>query len=411
MPTSPRAAKSSPLQRCCRDFLKRLESQHYSTYTIRQYRRTVDACCAAAETLGLLAPVLDGPAVVRLQETVLATVVGSGRTYAKYRWAKLLDFLIEARIVEPVNSPDKAETPRAQLRREYQAYLHTQRGLSAATIYHCVRFYERFMTFRFGEGLGDLATLTPDDLVAFLERLIAGSRPYRDKTPPTHLRSLFKFLFWSGRTTKNLADSIPRIAAPPPLSLPRSLPPAEIQRLIDVVRTDDGLGRRNYAMLLLMARLGLRAAEVVAIQLDDVDWRAGEILIRGKGKRNDRMPLPADVGASLAEYLRRDRRGDSRVLFVARRAPYQPFPDSQIVNEILRRAFAKTGLKPPQKYVGSHILRHSLAMDMLRHGASLGEIGDVLRHRSAITTSIYAKQDIDGLRALAQAWPDSGEGR
>ena len=271
---------------------------------------------------------------------------------------------------------------------------------------------ERFLAFRFGDKLGDLNAITPDDIVAFLCKLKAGSKPRRYKALPSHLRSLFKFLFWSGKTRRNLANSLPRVAQTNADHLPRYLKPEEIRRLIEAVRTDDAIGRRNYAMLLLMARLGLRAPEVIAIQLDDIDWRAGEILIRGKGKLHDRMPLPADVGEAIVDYIRNGRAGDSRALFVSAKTPHhRPFKDAQIVNTVLEDAFEKTGLKPPQKYVGSHLLRHSLATDMLRKGASLDEIGDVLRHRSRMTTTIYAKYDIDALRSIARRWPVGGDVR
>jgi integrase len=182
--------------------------------------------------------------------------------------------------------------------------------------------------------------------------------------------------------------------------------------LIEAARSPTAVGRRNYAMLLALARLGLRAIEVIAIQLDDIDWRTGTILIRGKGKRNDRMPLPEDVGKAIVNYIRNGRRGSSRTLFVSNKVPYQPFVDSTILNTVLRAAFAETGLAPPQKYVGSHLLRHSLATDMLRKGASLDEIGDVLRHRSRVSTTIYAKHDVEGLRSIARTWPSEtpGEG-
>jgi integrase len=154
-----------------------------------------------------------------------------------------------------------------------------------------------------------------------------------------------------------------------------------------------------------MARLGLRSPEVIAIELDDIDWRAGTILIRGKGKRQDRMPLPTDIGAAVAAYLKHDRRGASRKLFVSMKAPFAPFTTAAILNTTLCAAFAATGLRPPQKYIGSHILRHSLATNMLRSGVTLDEIGDVLRHRSRTTTALYARHDVEGLRQIAQAWP------
>lgn len=302
-------------------------------------------------------------------------------------------------------------SPRQLLRHEYENYLRHQRGLSEPTIDQCLRFFERFMVFRFGDTLGDLNAIVPDDIIAFLSQLKQGSRHYRDKTPPTNLRNLFKFLFWSGRTKRNLADSIPRMAHAAPNNLPRYLSPGEIERLLEAVRGNDAMGRRNYAMLLIMARLGLRSPEVIAIELDDIDWRAGEILIRGKGKLHDRMPLPVDVGEAIVDYIRHGRKGGSRALFVTERSPFRPFKNAQILNSLLRTAFQNTGLKPPQKYVGSHVLRHSLATDMLRKGASLDEVGDVLRHRSRMTTTIYAKHDVEALRSIARDWPARGDGQ
>jgi len=395
----------------CAAFLDELRAQGYASSTIRQYERTVEQLCARMEARGLGSEDLDGLAIAELCNAVLKERPASTRTYETFCLGRFVDHLTVSGVVSPAAPPVHAPTAMDRLRAEYDAYLRQQRGMSEATIYHCVRFLERFMSFRFGETLGELNDITPDDIVAFLARLTAGSRPYRDKTPPTHLRTLFKFLFWSGKTRRNLANSVPRVAQPRPANLPRHLMPDEIQRLIDAVRTDDALGRRNHAMLLLIARLGLRAPEVIGIRLEDIDWRAGELLIRGKGKLHDRMPLPADAGEAIVAYIRNGRAGTSRALFVSGRPPYRPFKDAQMVNGILRKAFEKTGLKPPQKYVGSHLLRHSLATDMLRKGASLDEIGDVLRHRSRATTMIYARHDIDALRSIARDWPARGETR
>jgi site-specific recombinase XerD len=325
-----------------------------------------------------------------------------------FHLGRFVDHLIGTGVIVRPASPAKEPTALDLLREEYYAYLRKQRGLSESTIYHCMRFLERFITFRFGETLGDLDTISPEDIVTFFGHLRAGSRPYRGKSVPSHLRNLFQFLFWSGRTRLNLANSIPRVAHPQPVDLPRYLRPQDIRLLIETVRTDDAIGRRNYAMLLLLARLGLRAPEVIAIQLDDIDWHSGELLIRGKGKLHDRMPLVADVGEAIVDYIKNGRAGTSRFLFVSSITPHRPFKDAQILNAVLKEAFEKTGLKPPQKYVGSHLLRHSLATDMLRNGASLDEIGDILRHRSRMTTTIYAKHDINALQTIARDWPVQG---
>ena len=166
-------------------------------------------------------------------------------------------------------------------------------------------------------------------------------------------------------------------------------------------------GRRDYAILLLLARLGLRGGEVVSLQLDDIAWRTGEILVRGKGLLHDLMPLPVDVGEALTAYLRRDRPVcKTRRVFVCMKAPRSGFTGPSTVSTIVRRALDRAGLHPALK--GAHVMRHSLATSMLRSGASMGEIGEVLRHRVPSTTEIYAKLDFEGLRSLAQPWPGVG---
>ncbi len=294
------------------------------------------------------------------------------------------------------------------LKLEYEDYLRNQRGLSEKSIYDCWRFADRFLNFRFEGRSPDLSKITPADIARFMQHLISRGKPYRDKTPPTHLRNFFQFLFKSGKTNVNLAASVPRIAQRYGSTLPRHLTPEQVETVIGGVKADTALGRRNYAMVLLMARLGLRAAEVVAIQIDDIDWRAGELLIRGKGQLHDRLPLPKEVGESLANYIRQDRVTTSRVLFVSHRLPHKPFADSQVISEVLKDAFEQTGLNPPTRYVGSHILRHSLATNMIRRGASLTEVGEVLRHRSRRSTMIYTKLDVAALRSVAQNWPVVG---
>ena len=162
-------------------------------------------------------------------------------------------------------------------------------------------------------------------------------------------------------------------------------------------------------MLLVMARLGLRAVEVIAIELEDIDWRAGELLVRGKGKLHDRVPVTAEVGEALSRYLREERGETScRKVFVTHRAPHRAFKDSQIVNAILKDGLAATGQRPVTPYVGSHLLRHSLATRLVNAGASIDEVSDVLRHRSRESTMVYVRLDIEGLRSISQPWPMAG---
>jgi len=390
-------------------FLRGLSDEGYSGATLRSYDHVASSFCRAVEMQGLDQADLAGEKIAQIRAEALDSLTPSLRARAKFCLNRFIDALVEAGVVQLSEPPRKAPTALHRLCEEYEAYLRDQRGLSKATIYQCVRFLDRFMAFRFGEEVGCLDDIMPGDIVAFLRKIRGRDKPYRDKTPPTHLRALFRFLFWSGKTKRDLASSIPRIAKHRDANLPRSLKPEDIQRLIDAVWSNNTVGRRNYAMMLALARLGLRGPEVIAIQLDDIDWRAGTILIRGKGKLHDRMPLPDEVGKAIVDYIRNGRRGPSRTLFVSNKVPFRPFVDAQILNMVLREAFDRTGLKPPQKYVGSHLLRHSLATDMLRKGSSLDEIGDVLRHRSRATTMIYAKHDVEGLRSIAQAWPGQGD--
>jgi integrase/recombinase XerD len=406
----PTAADIAPdwLQPYCKQFLQKLADQGYAPATRRTYDGAAALFCQEVARRGLGNGQLVGQTLSKVRASALKGMHPNKHHQKIYCLERFIDALVDAGVAERPEPPKKAPTAIERLRAEYEAYLREQRGLTEATIYHCVRFLERFMTFRFGAKLGDLNDITPADIVKFLREVMGRKTPYRDKTPPTHLRSLFRYLFWSGKTKRDLASSLPRVATGRASHLSRSLKPEEIERLIDAVWAPDAVGRRNYAMLMVLARLGLRASEVIAIQLDDLDWRAGTILIRGKGKRHDRMPLPEDAGKAIVDYIKNGRRGTSRTLFLSDKVPHRPFVNAQILNTVLRAAFKGTGLRPPQKYIGSHLLRHSLATDMLRKGASLDEIGDVLRHRSRASTAIYAKHDIEGLRSIARAWPIEG---
>lgn len=386
-------------------FLEQLDAQGYNRGTLAIYARVAARFCAQVRLRNLDGPVLCADVVESVHAAVIDGISERSRPGLIYPLKRFVEYLAGAGIAVV---PAKAKTPTAmeRLGQEYEHYLHHQRGLRDATIYHCMRFFVRFMTFRFGEELGDLEAITPDDIVDYLLTFRRGPTVSRDKTPPSHLRNLFRFLFWSGKTKRDLAASIPRVARPKSPPRPRYLSPEDVERLIDAMRSDDAVGRRNYAMMTLMARLGLRAPELVAIQLEDIDWRAGEILIRGKGQLHDRMPLPVDVGEALVDYIRNGRAGTSRFLFVCSKAPYPPFVNAQIVNALLRRAFKLTGLRPPQAYVGSHVLRHSLATDLLHKGASIEAVGDVLRHRSRMATTIYAQYDVEALRSITQPWPE-----
>ena len=321
---------------------------------------------------------------------------------------RFAEHLIDIGVAQPMPVTE-AQAARAELLADFETYLVKQRGLSPRSIPHVLGFANRFLDHRFGNKMIDLTRLRVADTTRFMQHVLTRRTPYRDKTVATHLRTFFQYLFARGVTAINLAPSIPKAAQRWGTRLPRHLSPDGVEAVLASVRGNPRHGARDYAMLLLMARLGLRAFEVIAIQLDDIDWRAGELLVRGKGKLHDRMPISAEVGQALSRYLR-EKRGPTtcRTMFVTHRAPHRAFKDGQIVNAILKDALAATGQKPVTPYVGSHLLRHSLATRLVNAGASLDEVGDVLRHRSRTSTMIYARLDIDGLRSIAKPWPVAG---
>ena len=386
-------------------FLERLATEGYSPSALAHYRRRIGSLAVMRCKRKISLAELTAETAVKLIGE--SDCPASQRKLARHIVERFVGFLIERGAIRR-SVPTMIETPRSCLRREYEHYLRHQRGLSEASIYNCWRLADRFLSHRFGSEPGDPGVITQADIVAFLQHLHGGPQPLRVRTTSSHLRALFRFFFHTGKIRVNLSLGIPSVARRYGARLCRHLTPDQVHTVLASIRSVEGVGRRNYAMALLMARLGLRAPEVVAMQLDDIDWRCGELVVRGKGQRHDRLPLPPEVGEALADYIRSDRKTNSRSLFVVDRAPHQPFKNGQILNIALRDAFAKTGVKPPAPYVGSHVLRHSLAVDLAQHGASLDEIADTLRHRSRASPLIYAKLDVEGLRSVARPWPTTG---
>lgn len=386
-------------------FEGRLRESNYAPGTIKTYRLLVGRLATMMEVRGVAPEHL----TVELAAELVHDEERRRREPNKYQniARRFAEHLIDLGVAS-APSPTPQQIARKKLRHDYEDYLHRQRGLSQRTIFHSWRFADRFLDYRFGDADIDLGATSAGDVIAFLQTLTSKRAPFRDKTPATHLRNFFRYLFKCGLTPSNLALCVPSVAQRWGARLPRHLAPDQVEAVLAAVCDNPKHGRRDYAMMLLLARLGLRAAEVITIQLDDIDWRAGELLVRGKGQRHDRVPIPPDVGEALAAYIQHHRVSTSRALFVTLRAPHGPFKDGQVLNAILKDAFAATGVTPPSPYVGSHVLRHSLATNMVRKGASLAEVSDILRHRSRASTMIYARLDIDGLRSIAQPWPVAG---
>jgi integrase/recombinase XerD len=300
------------------------------------------------------------------------------------------------------------QSPLADILNAYGQYLRSERGLIPGTIREYQSYARKFLVERFQRSTLTLKAVKARDIFDFVLRHCRSLSIKRAQLMTTAFRSFFRFLFQKGEIGTDLAASVPGVPDWRQATVPKYLTTEEVRRVLGACNRQTPSGRRDYAILLLLARLGLRAGEVVSLQLDDIDWRAGEILVRGKGLHRDRMPLPDDVGKALASYLRRDRPAcQTRRVFVRMNAPHRGFAACATLPTIVRYAIERANLHPPSK--GAHILRHSLATSMLRSGATMGEIGEVLRHRNLNTTEIYAKVDFDGLRSLAHPWPAGGE--
>jgi site-specific recombinase XerD len=304
-------------------------------------------------------------------------------------------------------APMVDESPLATLHRQYENYLTTERGRSPVTVVGYWRFIRQFLVERFEDAPLYFREVVPKDIAAFVQRHARSGSPKVVQVLVTSLRSFFRFLFRRTLTDIDLAAAVPTVPQWRLAEVPKFLTPAEVEQVLQACRRDTPAARRDHAILLLLARLGLRASEVIALELEDIDWRAGVLKVRGKGGYHDRLPLPADVGEALATYLRQYRPPcTTRRVFLRTKAPLRGFAHLSSISTIVCRALARAGLQPDFK--GSHLLRHSLATGMLRAGASLDEIGEVLRHRVPNTTEIYAKVDIRGLRSLALPWPTEG---
>jgi site-specific recombinase XerD len=287
---------------------------------------------------------------------------------------------------------------------EYQAFLLKERALTPGTVEGYVHLVRPFIAGRVVGDVVDLSGLCAADAIGYVSSACPGRSRGSAKLVVSALRSLLAWLFVTGRVDVDLSGSVPSVAGWRLAGMPRVLEPVEVRRLLGAFDRRTTAGRRDFAMALLMVRLGLRAGEVRQLRLDDVDWRAGELVLRGKGPRIERLPLPADVGEAIAGYLRRGRptTAQDRTVFVRVHAPHGPLSSGAVTDSVCRAA-RRAGLG----MVHAHVLRHTAATQMMRGGAALPEIGQVLRHRLLITTAIYAKVDTEGLRILARPWPGS----
>lgn len=319
---------------------------------------------------------------------------------------RFFDYLRHRRILPPPTSPTSLID---QLTERYVAYLRTDRGLAENSILVYAPCVRAFLTHRESTtGRVALDTLDAEAIRAFLVDHTVHRSSESMRLLSIALRSFLRFLVVRGEIARDLSGAVPRVRTYQQSGVPVVLSPDEVERMLATADRLLPRGRRDYAILLLLARLGLRAGEVVKLELGDVRWRAGEIVVRGKGPRRDHLPLLADVGEAIARYLREDRgTSASRRVFLRLIPPRVGLTGPCAVDHIVRIALQRASIGPHRRRV-AHLFRHSLATRMIRHGASMAEIAEVLRHRSQATTAIYAKVSFGSLRTVARPWPVFG---
>ena len=295
------------------------------------------------------------------------------------------------------------KNPFLQIEDGFAQYLSHERGLSSETLTTYIPLVRCFLSNCFKADTIRLEKLCPKDITAFILSYTQSVKRSTAKLMVTSLRSFFRYLRFRGQIATDLAAFVPAVSDWRLTGLPKSLEPEQIECLLKSCDQNTKVGQRDFTILLLLARLGLRAGEIVKMTLDDINWDVGELIIRGKGPRKDKLPIPYDVGEALAAYLQHGRPAcPTRCVFIRARAPYQCFSSSVAICNIVQRALLRAKINSSHK--GAHLLRHSLATNMLRKGASLTEIGQILRHQLPNTTEIYTKVDIVSLRSLAQPW-------
>lgn len=298
----------------------------------------------------------------------------------------------------------KRSTPLDRLVDRYALYLREERAVAQDTVVTYSRVVRSFLAQRFGEGRTNPSALRPADVLKFVQHQVARGSRKTAQLACTALRSFLQYACYRGEIAIDLAAGVPRVANWSMPSIPRSIARDHLRRVLASCNRSSAVGSRDYAILLLLARLGLRAGAIALLELDDVDWQAATLRVRGKGGHAYVLPLPVEVGEAIATYLKIGRPiSTNRKLFLRAKAPIRGFKSQVAVLSVVRHALIRAGIDSPSK--GAHQFRHALASEMLRHGASLAEIGQILNHRNPQTTAIYAKVDLASLHTLALAWP------
>lgn len=389
-------------------FLDRLRTARYSEATLRKKRWVLSALSRWMKSKNV--------AVSHLDESVIASFMGRLTSVPtariQFELAVLRMFLAYLRdevivFLPTAVAPDDSAITKILDR--YVDYLRQDRGLAENSVLVYAPFIRDFLNSQ-NAGDGDLLP-GAFDATSIRNHLLARSQGRSGeciRLMAIALRSFCHFLFLRGETPRDQYESVPSVRKWRQSSVPRFLTDEQEEALIASADRSTPCGRRDYAILLLLARLGLRAGEIVALELGDIRWRSGELVIHGKGQMVEHVPLLSDVGEAISNYLRKDRGlSASRRVFLRMWAPRVGLAGPAAIGHIVRLAFTRAGFRPACRGA-AHMFRHGLATTMVRHGASMAEIAEVLRHRSQDSTAIYAKVAFEDLRGVARPWPTTG---
>jgi site-specific recombinase XerD len=400
----PPAVVSGPLAGYSAGFRQALIAQGYARRTIGDQMSMVAHLSRWLQAEGLDVEALQSAAEI---DRFFAERRASGcqTRVSSVALAGLLGFLRDREIIGSATRP--VTGPAGRVLAEYRVYLSDERGAAAGTVRGFTACAAMFLEAIAAPGkpLGEvLDGLAAADITRFVAGWARSRSHAYSKSMVSALRSLLRFLHVAGYIARPLDAAVPAVPGWQPVRKPHRVSGRETAAVLAACDRESARGRRDYAILMLLARLGLRAAEVAGIRLGDIDWRQGVLTVRGKGSVLDELPVPADVGAAMADYVRYGRpRSSSRLLFVSVRAPFAGLsPES--VGSVVQRACGQAGLAG----FGPHRLRHAVACQLQRDGASLEEIGQLLRQRDPRTTARYATVDADALVSLARPCPEGG---
>ena len=327
--------------------------------------------------------------------------------YDKPALRRLLRLLRELNVTDKQAVPKTDKTQALTIEEEFTVYLRQERRLSYKTIINYIPTVKNFIAACFSDNSIRFNRLCSKDITEFVQRFVNKSNSSSSSEKmTTALRAFLRYLWHKGELTTNLALCVPSVAKWKLASLPKFINPDQVQIVLQSINRQTSIGKRNHAIMLLLSRLGLRAGEIVALKIEDIDWENGVITIFGKNGREDRFPIPHDVGESIAIYLKSGRPNClSRCVFVRHKPPIFGFKNYMAISSMVHRTLDRVGVGKDLPYKGAHLFRHTLATEMLHRGFSLGDIGEILRHQNPNTTAIYAKVDINALKSLTKPWP------